>query len=196
MSCPVCGYLFQPFEQDCPRCRRQQSRANAPAPAAPAAAPAAPVSSAPAPAAPRPVRGKRGNGVLLGLVAVLSIACIYLSGLVMGNYLAAEKAKQSSPYTGPSPQARPSPNIVVTPFQDPYAAQEQKDCATFVFCVQKLEMQRYDMAWGHQPNTLPGELPATPTTPRGTQRLPYPDMDFLLVRTEAERLRQMRQELE
>ena len=200
MECSQCGYLLQPFEQECPRCLRQQRRA--PSPASNSAAtpvPAAPAFVIPAPAAPNPAvlspLGSRINFRMFALVVVLSIACIYLSGVVMGNYLAQQKPETGGVrITEPYPPAPSVPTVHTEPFHDPYAAQEQKDCAQFVGKIQNLEADRHTMMFAHSvAPSLPGQNP-----PRANplQTLPVAGVEMWQMQTEAARLRKMSEDLE
>ena len=195
MECPQCGYVFQPFETACPRCARQQHvRAASPGVAVP------PPVSAPAPLPSSPVpaalfarnRGLRGLPVL---VAVLSIACIYLSGVVVGNYLAQQKPETGGVrYVGPFPAAPPVPATHVEPFHDPYAAQEQKDCAQFVGNIQNLEAQRHAMMWAH--SVAPSPPGQNPPRANPLQTLPVAGVEMWQLQSEAANLRKMSQDLE
>ena len=137
----------------------------------------------------------RENGKLLALVAVLSVACIYLSGVVMGNYMAQQKRPDSGVrYTNPSLPAQQPPIVPLRPFHDPYEAQEQKDCAQFVGKIQILEAERHTMMLAHSLPPLPPNIPSPRVRPMLT--LPVAGVEMTLLQTEAANLRQMSQDLE
>lgn len=140
------------------------------------------------------VARSRGLRTLRVLIAMLSIACIYLSGLVVGGYLEQQKTEPGGAhYVAPVPSAPPVRTVQVEPFHDPYAAQEQKDCAQFVGNIQNLEAQRHTMMWAHSVAPSPPENPPR-TDP--LQTLPIPGVEMWQLQTEAANLRKMSQDLE